>query len=196
MSRHLFSAIAGTLALISAPLCASDDTYIVPVQYPAVEIPITYHVAQVLNPSERFVEFEDKSRWKVAEEDVYTLLSWRHGDFVIMTPNRAWFSHFPYRLTNLTNRSSICVNPLSGPLHSSPFTHHISGLDQNNIGTRAVYLDGRTCWAIHGDDFHIVDGWETGDTVIIGCNDAWLAWGYDVILLDVETNTSARARKI
>ncbi|MBS3904882.1 MAG: hypothetical protein KGZ39_06115 [Simkania sp.] len=195
MNSRFFSSVAGVLSLVAGTLSAGDYMYPVPIQYSSMEIPFFYNVASFISPYERIVQLADESRWKIAESDVRDVLSWRQGDFVVLSPNNQWFSDYPYCLTNQSNRSTVRVNPLSGPLYDSPYTHHISGLDHNTPSKKIVYLDATSCWVISEEDYSIINNWEVNDTIIIGVNDSWFT-RYDTILIDVETNTCVKARRM
>jgi hypothetical protein len=195
MLKTFLPSIASSLFLLTSSVAANDGTHTLPVQY-VTDVPLFYHLATNIFPNERIVQLEDESRWKVAESDMRDLVfSWREGDFMVVTRNRQWFTDYTYCLTNQANRTSVRANLISGPLHSSPYTHHITGMDQNTPSKKVFYLDGLTSWSISSDDFRIADDWQINDTIIILSNDSWFT-SYDVVLLCVETNTSAKARRM
>jgi len=194
MKNGIFALLCCASSLIGPNLQANDGVYTVTAQT-LIDVPIFYHFVAALNPHDRYIQLEDESRWKIPESDVYSLHRWSVGQFVIVTPNCRWFSDYNYYLTNQTNGAYVSANLLRGPLHTSPYAHHISGMDQNTRGKKAIMLDGKTCWNI-SDEFHyVVDGWQVDDMVIIGTNDAWFTH-FDTILINVETNSFAKARRM
>jgi len=194
MPKKFLPSIISSLFLLTSTVTADDGTHALPVQH-IVDVPLFYHLATNIFPNERIVQLEDESRWKVAESDMRDLVfSWREGDFLVITRNRQWFTDYTYCLTSQANRTTVRANLLSGPLHSSPYTHHITGMDQNTPNKKVFYLDGKTSWSVSSDDFGTADEWQVNDTVIILENDSWFT-SYDVILLCVETNTTAKARR-
>ncbi len=195
MLKKLLPSIASSLLLLTSNVVADDGTYSIPVNY-AVDVPLFYHVAANIFPNERMVQLEDESRWKISESDMRDLMfSWREGDFLVVKRNRRWFSDYSYSMENQASRTSVQANLISGPLHNSPYTHHITGMDQNTPGRKIFHLDGKTSWSIASDDFGIADAWQVGDTIIFLSNDSWFT-AYDMLMLDVETNTVGKARRM
>ncbi len=197
MSFRTSSIFAIALTLTCGALTAGDSVYPVPVQYSStIPVPHYYLPVTSINHYERVIQLEDESRWTIADSDLHVAMSWRQGDFIVLTQCRGWWSNdYSYYMSNQSNNSYIRVNPLSGPLHSSPFSHHITGLDQNNPRRKVVYLDHKTQWIIHEADHNIVKHWQVNDTIIMAYNDSWFSY-YDTLLIDVETNTCVKARRI
>lgn len=194
MKLRIFSLLFCATILSNPTLLADDGIYTFSTQT-YVDVPIHYHFVTAINPYDRYIELEDESRWKIPEYDVYGLQRWSLGQFVVVTPNCRWFSDYNYYLTNQANGAYLSANLLRGPLHTSKLAHHISGMEQNTRGRKTIILDGKTCWAISEEHHYIADGWQINDTIIIGQNDSWLS-RYDTILINVETNSFAKARKI
>jgi hypothetical protein len=194
MMKRIFLSLTGALSLLTGSLAAVDYVYAVPAPFVGYEVPIFYHIVGNVFPVDGMVQIEDESQWLVSESDMRELLSWRQGDFVVITPNRSWWSNdYNYCMTNQATRTYVRVNLINGPRHAS--AHHITGMDLNSAYKRSIFVDGKLYWAISEEDFDTVDGWEVGDTIIVGTNDAWFT-NYDTILIDVETNTYAKARRM
>lgn len=196
MLKSLLPSIMGSLFMLTASLSATDGTYSIPVQT-SIDVPLFYHVATHIFPNERMVQLEDESRWKIAESDMRDVVfTWREGDFLVITPNRRWFSNdYSHLITDQASGTCAQVNIISGPLHNSPYTHHISAMDANTPYKKIIFLDGVTSWGVASDDFRIVDNWQVNDTIIILANDRWYS-SYDTYFLDVETNTTAKVRRM
>lgn len=194
MKHRFLSLLCCATALISPSLQADDGVITVTTQA-TIDIPISYHMVAGVDPDARYIQIEDQSQWKISESDVYTAMTWSPGQFVLITPNRRWFSEYDYFLTNQVTGTYVSANLLRGPLHDSPYAHHISGTDCNKRGKKVIMLDNKTYWSVSSDDHYVVDGWEINDMVIIGTNDTWFT-SYDTILIDVETNTHVKARRM
>ena len=201
MLKKLLPSIMGSFFFLTAGFSVHEGSYSIPVQS-TIDVPLFYHVAANIFPNDRIVQFEDESCWKIAESDMRDVVfSWREGDFLVVTLNREWWNRdHTYCIANQANGSWVRANIISGPLHNSPYTHHVSAMEINTPYKKVIHLDGRTSWSISSDDFNIVNNWQVGDTIIILSNDrsSPLRWfsSYDVYLLDVETNTTALARRM
>jgi hypothetical protein len=193
MKKRIFALLFCTAAFLSPAIRANDGLITVSTQT-VIDIPLSKQVFSGVNPNERYVQLGDESRWKIPEEDLYVLRRWAPGQFVVITPDSGWFSDYNYHLTNQSRGEYVRANLLRGPTHTSGFSHHISGMDQNNK-KKSIMLDKKTCWSISEEHFHVIKGWEVGDAIIVGVNNAWFT-NYDTILINVETNTFAKARRI
>ncbi len=207
MMRHCFKALTALTLLTGSSLVADPiPFYIYSLGPVAAQVRLQDHIVVYMDGP--IIELEDGSRVTVASSDMYKLWKWFPSDIIRLEPT---FKDVGPRFLLINERIIAEVNSLwtpseavlgvdfvRGPLHAGSFTHHITGLDVNMPGRKAVYLDNCSLWEIDERDHSIVMSWKIGHTVILGTNPVfWGSWRpSNTILIDVESNTYVRARQL
>lgn len=156
-----------------------------------------YHHPIMIHPLGDVVELEDGSKWGVYYGDRNKSYNWLTTDALKITPNKAWFSSYAYRLTNLNTGDSLEVNLIGRPLTViDPYTF----VYQNRVIVAIDYYQKEIClndgsiWSISGFDGAVLDKWLILDAMIIGHNDGFFSSSRPNILINCETNNYVEAR--
>lgn len=156
-----------------------------------------YHHPVMISPLGDMVELEDGSKWGVYYGDRNKSYNWLTTDTIKITPNKAWFSSYAFRLTNLNTGDSLEVNLIGRPLTViDPYTLTY----QNRVIVAIDYFNDELClndgsvWSISGFDSPVLNKWIVLDAIIIGHNDGFFSSTRPNILINVETNSYVEAR--
>lgn len=144
----------------------------------------------ILNNNQYTLELEDGSVWKVKSYDG----SWRANDPLIITQNTGWFATHKYKIHNKNTKTYTEADLFLGPLELGAYSRFVIAIDHNR---REIMLSDNTRWEISRLDYSIFKDWATNDYIIIGTNDIYSFWdsGSDTLLINVNMNTSARAKQ-
>lgn len=137
------------------------------------------------------LELEDGAVWKTDLRALSDIFYWSSVDPLVITQNQDWFSHFHYRLVNLTTGGSVPVNLSLGPILASSYAKFLAHFDFHR--GEAILTDG-TCWEICPRDFTRFFQWILNDCILIGSNSGW-ELSYDAILINSNMNHYVRARQ-
>ncbi len=158
----------------------------------AYTYPINCHFLISISDSNRSLEIEDGSHWEVSPTDIYTLLSWRREDNLVITPNKSWLCAYNYFITNKSRRNSyVKANLAVGPMSHGPYSHWIVDIDY--FGGH-VNLENQMIWCVSPDDGYILKEWGSNDHIIFGKFDSWFS-PYDHILINVNMDNYVHARQ-
>jgi len=135
------------------------------------------------------LELEDGSNWKLSPN--YSVINWRVGDPIAITPNHSFLSEYNYYVVNKATGSYVAADLILGPIAFGSYTHWIIGMDYTS---GHVYLENGSTWTISSNDLFIFNDWAINDTIILGSNDSWFSC-YDNLLINVNMNNYVRARK-
>lgn len=157
--------------------------------------PYSIHQVVAFSVTGDLVEIEDGSRWSVSLSDISTVIQWRIGDRLSLTPSYGIFSNSYYYLVNHTLNSSVRVLPFEGPLAMGGNTHWVYNLD-SFLGV-VTLVNGRgeyTRWCISESDAYLFHTWGVNDAIIIGNNSGFPLYlsSYDHILINVNMNHYVR----
>lgn len=119
------------------------------------------------------VTTEDGTKWGIANEDQFEVMSWWPSDIVYVTHAECPFCSHPYMLVNENRATVVYATRLTKP-DSWLFTKRIALIDR--FMDRIMLNDG-TWWNVAWIDDLTLDRWLEGDLVIIGINN-----GYDKVL--------------
>jgi hypothetical protein len=133
---------------------------------------------------------EDRSQWKVSDEDIAEVASWKDHELVEISPNYLSSSH-AYYITNKETDSYVQANLISAPLRGSPYAVTIKGTNYRY----SFSLSNGTKWEVSFSDLALVRNWYVNDLVIIGVNNEWFS-SYTHILINTHTNTFVRVQKM
>jgi hypothetical protein len=158
---------------------------------------VSAHAIHAISPNGDTIEIENGAVFSVREWDQSTTSRWAKDSPIRLTCN-TWGSYrFEYKIVNDLTGESAQANISLAPFLASPNTRRISKITSN--GT--VILDDGSFLKV--SDKGIIADWMDGattpgykgDLVIVGDNDAFVTFGYNHVLfnLNVEKNTSVSA---
>jgi hypothetical protein len=139
-----------------------------------------------------YVRLEDRSIWRVNDDDAWKIQNWLPDDALQISENRSWFSSvFKYTLYNLHTQVKIQITPEVGPQHSSPFRRYIYDC---NLITGEVILNDGSLWQISTLDSDKFRSWLQDDSITVGVNEDWLSFKRPNLLINFSTNDCVRVR--
>lgn len=167
---------------------------------PAKSLSVTYsshmgafHNPVMITPLGDLIETEDGARWVVYPNDRFKTYNWLTSDSLKITPNRAWFTTYAYRITNINTSESIQVNLVDRPIYNGVYTYYIIGIDYTQ---QQICLNDGSIWNLSGYDYNMFKSWIINDTVILGHNDGWFSSSRPNILINCDTETYVDGRCI
>jgi hypothetical protein len=137
------------------------------------------------------IQLGDGSHWQIPENAYYTMINWRPGDVIRISPNHLYFSEYNYTIENLSTNTHVVANLSIGPIVDSVYTHWVTGI---NYATAQVVLEDESVWKIW--DTGDLKNWALHDTIIIGVYNSWFS-SYNKILINasLDFNTYLRAKQ-
>lgn len=165
--------------------------------YPPVYYSNSHHwlaAVTVLDNNQYSVELEDGSVWKINSYDGFKALHWKANDPLAITQNTRWFSKHNYKIINKSTGSSVEASFFLGPVKRGQYSRFIIAVDHPR---REIMLSDNTHWEISYLDAAIFKDWALNDYIIIGTNSNNSFWdsGSDALLINVNMNTSTRAKQ-
>lgn len=165
---------------------------------PEAKVNYTSHPGALFNPVSisplgDTIEFHDGSIWSIAEEDTYKNLNWLTSDYLVVTPNHAWFSSYMFCITNQNTGTTVKANLFLGPFQNGIYTHWIVSI---NYYTQELCLEDGSIWKLSGFDSSIFNRWNLNHTIMIGVNDGFLSSSKPNILINVNTLDYSKAKCI
>lgn len=94
--------------------------------------PYALHKPVHTSPKGDLITLEDGSVWKVRYEHNYLVQNWLGSDYIVLIPNRTWFTYYPYKLLNLITEDRVDVTMLVTPHYNGRNTHRIVAIDYLN----------------------------------------------------------------
>jgi hypothetical protein len=148
---------------------------------------IEEHILTDFSPSSSLIRIEDGSHFKTSVSSHRTLLDWRPGDRIIITPNTSYFSFYTYTIHNVTLGSVVVADLQYGPAIGNRLAKQVYELDYRNEFLR---LTDNSYWFISDDDLDKFYEWNESDYIIIGSSQKSL---YKNILINVNLNHYIKA---
>lgn len=124
---------------------------------------------------------EDGTKWGIASEDQFEVMSWWPSDTVYITHADCPFCSHPYMIVNENRATVVYATRLTKP-DSWLFTKKIAFIDR--FMDRIMLNDG-TWWNVAWIDDLTLDRWLEGDAIIIGINNGYDKALYPCTLINV-----------
>jgi len=146
--------------------------------------------------SENEIELEDGTVWKVNRRDKKQLRTWDIDDFVIITQNNKWYSHYHYRIIQHKTGNALECNLFLGSYANNENTQHIFCIDY--IGGCLGLMNGLgevTYWEVALQDCNtLLESWLEQDAIFIGQNSGSDSPLYQVLLINMNSKSHVQAR--
>lgn len=136
------------------------------------------------------VILDDCSVWRVNPTDLNKFPNWKAGDFLLITQNRNWFSHYNYRIINHSRQESM-----EAYLHEKPDINgkHSHSIFAMNFDNGKLVFKNNSVWELCQSDYSTYRNWAINDLIIVGINTGWQS-DYTHILINIDTDSWVRAK--
>lgn len=140
----------------------------------------------------RTLTFDNETIWEISDSNSKTAKNWAIGSYVVIVPNKSWFSSYTYSLENLSDgRSSVTANLSEGPFKK--YATFITGIDR--LSNMISLTDG-SLWTINSDSSSLTSfrDWKIGQAVLLGESRGWFGWPNGNIVININENNYIPAR--